>query len=125
MNEREMFEKGCFLPSWAEDMTEEQMPISTVYARHNKDLQTLLQELDDIKDRIQEIQAKVLTIISVSILTRMARVTTLRCVLLFILQRLVSSWRCLPMSLACSATQVISRVSAMNLISSTRVVSTP
>ncbi|RAI14389.1 MAG: hypothetical protein DK841_02180 [Candidatus Melainabacteria bacterium] len=58
MNEREMFEKGCFLPSWAEDTTEEQMPISAVYARHNKDLQTLLQELDGIKDRIQEIQAK-------------------------------------------------------------------
>lgn len=58
MNEREMFEKGCFLPSWAEDTTEEPMPISQVYTRQNKDLQTLLDELDGIKDRIQAIQAK-------------------------------------------------------------------
>ena len=36
----------------------EQSPISTFYTRQNKDLQTLLNELDEIKDRIQEIQAK-------------------------------------------------------------------
>ncbi|MBQ8459564.1 hypothetical protein IJ541_05630 [bacterium] len=54
MNEREMFEKGCFLPSW----TEESENTSPVFQRQNKDLQTLLKELDTIKDRIQEIQAK-------------------------------------------------------------------
>lgn len=58
MNERELFEKGCFLPSWVEDTESEPLPISTVYTRHNKDMQTLLKELDDIKDRIQEIQAR-------------------------------------------------------------------
>ncbi len=58
MNEREMFEKGCFLPEWASDTQEEIMPISGVYTRQNKDLQTLLKELDGIKDRIQEIQAR-------------------------------------------------------------------
>ncbi len=58
MNEREMFEKGCFLPSWAEDITEQELPISQIHVKRNKDLQTLLNELDDIKDRIQTIQAK-------------------------------------------------------------------
>ncbi len=57
MNERELFEKGCFSPSWLED-TEVEQPISAVYTRHNKDMKTLLKELDDIKERIQEIQAR-------------------------------------------------------------------
>lgn len=55
MNERELFESGCFLPCWTED---EQMPISQVHVRRNKDLQTLLQELSEIKDHIQEVQAR-------------------------------------------------------------------
>lgn len=59
MNEKQLFEAGCFLPSWAEDVQEtEQMPISQVYVSRNKDLQTLLSELDEIKDRIQEIKAR-------------------------------------------------------------------
>ena len=58
MNEKEMFESGCFLPSWTEDVDVEQTSIATVYAHKNKDLQTLLDELDGIKNRIQEIQAK-------------------------------------------------------------------
>jgi hypothetical protein len=57
MNEKELFNAGCFLPCWAED-TPEELPISSVHTRHNKDLQTLLQELADIKERVQEIQAK-------------------------------------------------------------------
>ncbi|MDE6137965.1 MAG: hypothetical protein K2F57_00680 [Candidatus Gastranaerophilales bacterium] len=56
MNDKKLFESGCFSPAWATDT--EQSPISTVYIRQNKDLQTLLKELDGIKDRIQEIQAK-------------------------------------------------------------------
>ena len=56
MNDKKLFESGCFSPEWATDM--ESRPISTVYIRQNKDLQTLLKELDGIKDRIQEIQAK-------------------------------------------------------------------
>lgn len=59
MNERQLFESGCFLPSWTEDITQEDsMPISQVHLRRNKDLRTLLAELDEIKERIQEIQAK-------------------------------------------------------------------
>ena len=34
------------------------MPISQAYVSRNKDLQTLLSELDEIKDRIQEIKAR-------------------------------------------------------------------
>ncbi len=59
MNERQLFESGCFLPSWTEDIKQEDsMPISQVHLRRNKDLRTLLAELDEIKERIQEIQAK-------------------------------------------------------------------
>ena len=58
MNEKQMFELGCFLPSWTEDIEQEQTPIATVYTRQNKDLQTLLSELDEIKENIQNIQEK-------------------------------------------------------------------
>ena len=56
MNEKELFEKGCFSPEWTTDTDER--PISVAYSYERKDLQTLLSELDNIKDRIQEIQAK-------------------------------------------------------------------
>lgn len=58
MNEKNLFESGCFLPSWAEDIEPEEMPISQVYTRQNKDIQTLLNELDEIKNHIQEVQEK-------------------------------------------------------------------
>ena len=58
MNEKDLFEKGCFLPEWATDIEEEEQQISVAYSHNRKDLQTLLSELDNIKDRIQEIQAK-------------------------------------------------------------------
>lgn len=59
MNENKLFESGCFLPSWTEDISQkEEMPLSPAYVSRNKDLQTLLSELDEIKNRIQEIQAK-------------------------------------------------------------------
>lgn len=57
MDEKEIFENGCFLPDWTTDDAED-MTVSQVYIRQNKDLQTLLSELDEIKDRIQEIQAR-------------------------------------------------------------------
>ena len=47
MNDKKLFESGCFSPEWATDM--EQSPISTFYTRQNKDLQTLLNELDENK----------------------------------------------------------------------------
>lgn len=59
MNEKKLFEAGCFLPSWTENIKEEDsMPISQVHIRRNKDLQTLLAELEDIKNHIQEVQAR-------------------------------------------------------------------
>lgn len=56
MNEKDLFAKGCFLPDWTTET--EPQPMPAVYTRQNKDLQTLLNELEEIKDRIQEIQAK-------------------------------------------------------------------
>jgi hypothetical protein len=56
MDDKELFEAGCFSPEWATD--ENELPISQAYSKQNKDLQTLLKELDAIKDNIQEIQAK-------------------------------------------------------------------
>ena len=56
MNEKELFEKGCFLPEWTSDIDEK--PISVVYSHKKKDLQTLINELEEIKNRFQEIQAK-------------------------------------------------------------------
>lgn len=58
MNEKELFESGCFLPCWTEDVQQEQSSIKTVYSRQNKDLQTLLSELDEIKDKIQDIHQR-------------------------------------------------------------------
>jgi hypothetical protein len=59
MNEKKLFENGCFLPDWAsEDVVEESTPIKVAYSPQNKDLQTLLKEMDDIKSRLQEIKAK-------------------------------------------------------------------
>lgn len=58
MDEKKLFESGCFLPSWAEDIESEPMPISQVHTTRNKDLQTLLAELSDIKNHIQEVQEK-------------------------------------------------------------------
>lgn len=57
-NEKKLFEAGCFLPSWAEDVEEEQMPISQVHITRNKDLKTLLSELSDIENHIEEVQAR-------------------------------------------------------------------
>ena len=56
-SERLLFEKGCFLPSWAEDV-EEKKVISEVHRTQSKDLQTLLQELDDIKKHIEDVRQR-------------------------------------------------------------------
>ncbi len=58
MDEKKMFEAGCFLPSWTEETELEAMPISQVYVRRNKDLQTLVGELDQIKEHIQDVQQR-------------------------------------------------------------------
>ncbi|MBE7713286.1 MAG: hypothetical protein E7Z87_06050 [Cyanobacteria bacterium SIG26] len=58
MDEKQLFDSGCFLPCWTEDVAEQQSPIATVYTRGNKDLQTLLSELEQIKGQIQDIQER-------------------------------------------------------------------
>lgn len=58
-NEKKLFENGCFLPSWQEDVeAKEQMPISQVYITQNKDLATLLNELSDIKKHIEDVRER-------------------------------------------------------------------
>ncbi len=58
-NEKKLFEKGCFLPNWQEDVeAKEQKPILRVYGSEHKDLTTLLNELDEIKQRIFDIREK-------------------------------------------------------------------
>lgn len=56
-SERMLFEKGCFLPSWAEDTTEKE-PLSQAYAAQSKDLETLKQELADIKKHIEDVRER-------------------------------------------------------------------
>jgi hypothetical protein len=59
MNEKNLFENGCFLPEWTSDDTvEEPTPIKVAYSAQSKDLQTLLKEMDEIKTRLQEIKAR-------------------------------------------------------------------
>ena len=52
-NEKELFENFCFLPDWTEveNVHEEPQP------RQHKDLTTLIGELEDIKNRIEDIKA--------------------------------------------------------------------
>lgn len=52
MNEKELFENLCFSPAWQE--TENEIP----YVRQNKDMTTLLSELEEIKDYIQGVKEK-------------------------------------------------------------------
>jgi len=58
-DEKKIFEKGCFLPVWGED-TSETKPSNQAQAcpNQNKDLNTLLRELDEIKQRIETIREK-------------------------------------------------------------------
>ena len=58
MNEKELFENGCFLPCWAEDDIQETMPVQQAYAARHKDVETLYAELADIKQHIQDVQER-------------------------------------------------------------------
>lgn len=53
MNDKELFENNCFPLFWLEDEEhfEQQIP-------QRKDLQTLLGELEDIKNKIDDISAR-------------------------------------------------------------------
>ena len=54
MNSKELFENNCFPLSWLEDEEEFEAPEPV----QRKDLTTLLAELEDIKNRINDISAK-------------------------------------------------------------------
>ena len=51
MKDKDLFENNCFPISWCEDEPK-------IYERKNKDLTTLLAELEDIKNRIDDINAR-------------------------------------------------------------------
>ena len=57
MNDNELFEQGCFSPEWVTDERKETQA-TQVFTRQHKDMPTLLKELDEIKEKIQEIQAR-------------------------------------------------------------------
>ena len=57
MNDNELFEQGCFSPGWVTEEAEETR-IQQAFTRQHKDLPTLLKELDEIKEKIQEIQER-------------------------------------------------------------------
>lgn len=52
MDMKELFENGCFSPSWNEVEEKE------VFIPQRKDLPTLLAELEDIKNSINDIKAR-------------------------------------------------------------------
>lgn len=53
MDMKELFENGCFTPEWSG--SEEVQPLA---AHHRKDLNELLDELEVIKDNINNLRAK-------------------------------------------------------------------
>ncbi len=55
MNNKELFENNCFPISWCED-EEHFMP--QIQTPQRKDLTTLLAELEEIKNRIDDISAR-------------------------------------------------------------------
>jgi len=57
-SERMLFEKGCFLANWNDDIVAEkkETPIKSVLK--DKDLDTLLAELNDIKQYIEDVRQR-------------------------------------------------------------------
>lgn len=58
MDSKELFENNCFPISWLEDEDEFEAPTLAPAPAERKDLTTLLAELEDIKNRIDDISAK-------------------------------------------------------------------
>lgn len=56
MNEKELFENFCFLPFWSDETEAAEKKVPYNYQR--KDLTTLLAELEQIKNTIEDIKAK-------------------------------------------------------------------
>ncbi len=57
MSNKDFFENGCFSPEWTSD-TQEEVFQQVNAPQKFKDKETLLQELREIKQRMQEIRAK-------------------------------------------------------------------
>ena len=57
MNDKDIFENGCFSPEWTTETHEEAVRQINTPAKF-KDKETLLEELREIKQRMQEIRAK-------------------------------------------------------------------
>ncbi len=63
MNEKEIFNQGGFLPLWCDVETNvetnvEEQVLSRAYTEQRKDLTTLLAELEDIKNMIEDAKAR-------------------------------------------------------------------
>lgn len=58
--ERWLFEKGCFLGNWNDDIIpkKNETPIESVSKLQDKDLNTLLAELEDIKQHIEDVRQR-------------------------------------------------------------------
>ena len=54
MDMKEIFENGCFSPAWAEDEMEHRVSAGL----RRKDLDVLLEELAEIKNNIENLEAK-------------------------------------------------------------------
>ena len=57
MNDEQLYFGGCFSPGWLEDIPKP-TPYEKLYQRQNKDLDTLKSELEEIKDHLQDVQAR-------------------------------------------------------------------
>lgn len=63
MNEKDLFDNYCFLPSWSDDdykfqPLEEKEEKNDKIIPQRKDLATLLAELEEIKNNIEDIKAR-------------------------------------------------------------------
>ncbi len=58
--ERWLFEKGCFLGCWNDDIVpqKKETPIESISKLQDKDLNTLLAELEDIKQHIEDVRQR-------------------------------------------------------------------
>ena len=57
--ERWLFEKGCFLGGWNDDIpVKKETPIESVTKLQDKDMNTLLAELEDIKHHIEDVKQR-------------------------------------------------------------------
>ena len=59
-NERWLFEKGCFLGCWNDDIVpqKKETPVESISKLQDKDLNTLLSELEDIKQHIKDVKER-------------------------------------------------------------------